>query len=207
MVTDINGETVVSDAASMTLKACDIVITVQPADYEGAVGDMATFTVEVTGDNLSYRWQYSNDGGETWQNSWSDGYSTETLTVEMRAYRIGQLYRCVISNTAGEEVISDAATLVQKTSVIEILAQPENVTCTAGETVKFTVHAAGEGLKYRWYRSADGETWAMTWLTGYNTAELSFLANTSRAGYAYKCVITDADGNTLETNAVSCVLN
>ena len=77
-----------------------------------------------------------------------------------------------------------------KTSAIEITAQPKDATVKAGQKVTFTVEATGESLKYRWYRSNDGETWTETWLEGYNTNALSFVVNASRAGYAYKCVIT-----------------
>ena len=205
VVTDANGETVESDAAAMTLKAGEFFITEQPVDFEGAENAMATFTVVAEGDNLSYRWKYSNDGGETWKDSWSDGYATDTLTVELKAYRNGQQYKCVVTNAKGEAIESDAASMSLKESAIEITAQPENATVAAGETVTFTVEAEGENLKYRWYRSSDRETWTETWLTGYNTNELSFVVNASRAGYAYKCVITSGT-NTVETDAVSVVI-
>ncbi len=92
-----------------------------------------------------------------------------------------------------------------KSSDIKITAQPESAVMTAGQTVTFTVAAEGENLKYRWYRSADGETWTETWLTGYNTNELSFVVNATRAGYAYKCVITSGTA-TVESNPVSVVI-
>ena len=205
VVTDANGEQVASDAVVMTLKVGEFAIVSQPASYAGAEGDTVTFTVVAEGDNLTYRWKYSTDGGQTWQNSWSEGYATDTLTVELKAYRNGQQYKCVVSNAAGDVIESDAASMSLKESAIEITAQPENAIVAAGETVTFTVEATGENLKYRWYRSNDGETWVETWLAGYNTNELSFMANTSRAGYAYKCVIT-SNATTVETEAVSVVI-
>ena len=204
VVTDVNGETVESDAAAMTLKVTDFEITAQPADFAGVEGENAVFTVAATGENLTYRWQYSNDGGATWQNSWSNGYNTNELTVALLAYRVGQQYRCVVSNGV-EEKISDVAVMDLKVAVIEITAQPENAVVEQNAVVTFTVEAEGEGLKYRWYRSNDGETWTETWLTGYNTNELSFVVNAVRADYAYKCVITS--GTTVaETVAVSVVI-
>ena len=201
VITDANGETAETDAAVMTLKAGEFSITRQPAAFAGAEGDMAAFTVEAEGDNLSYRWQYSNDGGTTWLDSWSDGYSTNRLSVKLYAYRNGQQYRCVVSNAKGEQIISDAVAMVLKTSEINIVAQPENAALEAGEMATFTVEAEGENLKYRWYRSSDRETWTETWLSGYNTNELSFVVNATRAGYAYKCVITSGT-NSVETEAV-----
>ena len=205
VVTDANGETVESDAAAMTLKVGEFAIVSQPASYAGAEGDTVTFTVAAEGDNLSYRWMYSTDGGKTWKESWSDGYATDTLTVELKAYRDGQQYKCVVSNAADDVLESNVATMSLKESAIVITAQPENATVAAGETVTFTVEATGENLKYRWYRSSDREIWTETWLTGYNTNELSFVVNATRAGYAYKCVITSGT-NTVETEAVSVVI-
>ena len=205
VVTDANGETVESEAAAMTLKAGEFAIVSQPASYAGAEGDTVTFTVVAEGDNLTYRWKYSTDGGKTWKDSWSEGYATDTLTVELKAYRDGQQYKCVVTNAKGEAIESDAATMSLKVSGVEIIEQPESATVAAGEKVYFTVEAEGENLKYRWYRSSDRETWTETWLTGYNTNELSFVVNATRAGYAYKCVITSGT-NTVETNAVSVVI-
>ena len=208
VVTDGSGNTVESDAVAMTLKEVVFSITEQPADFEGVENAMASFTVVAEGDNLSYRWQYSNDGGATWLNSWSDGYATPTLSVKLFAYRNGQQYRCVVTNAKNEVLTSDAAALVLKAAAIEITAQPENAVVEAGEWVYFTVEAKLDGvetLKYRWYRSTDKENWTETWLGGYATNELSFTANTSRASYFYKCVIT-AKGLTAETVPVSVVI-
>ena len=193
-------------AQEVTLKAGEFSITKQPAAFAGAEGDVAEFTVEAEGDNLTYRWQYSNDGGTTWLDSWSEGYATDTLTVELKAYRDGQQYKCVVTNAKGEAIESDAATMSLKVSGVEIIEQPVSATVAAGEKVYFTVEAEGENLKYRWYRSNDyGATWTETWLTGYNTNELSFVVNATRAGYAYKCVITSGT-NSVETEAVSVVI-
>ena len=43
-------------------------------------------------------------------------------------------------------------------------------------------------------------------MTGYNTNSFSFVVNTSRASRLYKCVITDAGGNTVETDAVKVTI-
>ena len=196
IVTDATGETVVSDAAVMTLKAGEFSITEQPASYAGTEDDTVTFTVKAEGDNLSYRWQYSTDDGVTWQNSWSDGYATDTLTVKLLAYRDGQQYRCVVTNAVGDQLTSEAAVMSLKVSAIEITAQPQSVNVKAGQLVEFTVEATGENLKYRWYRSNDdGATWVETWLDGYNTNTLSFTANAARAATPYKCVITSGTNN------------
>ena len=302
VISDVLGNKVESDPVSMTLKADDIIIVSQPANVENAVlGQLYHFTVEAVGENLTYRWEFSSDGGENWQESWSDGYNTETLSVRMNANRDGYLYRCqivsglkfvtgsdaavlelqdpsvvitgqssdqtVVANEtavftvaaegtdltylwyrsddkgatwyqtyltgydtdslafvgtaaraamymckvtdgSGQAVWSEPVYLTVLSAELSILTQPADVTCAAGETAVFTVEAQGDGLVYRWYASADsGETWTQTWLGGYNTAELSFAVNATRAAKIYKCVITDAVGNTVETDAVSVVMS
>ncbi len=206
VVTDANGETVESDPAAMTLCAGDFSIVSQPTDFTGAEGDTATFTVEAKGDNLTYRWQYSTDEGETWLNSWSVGYATNTLQVDLRAYRNGQMYRCLVSNANGDQIASDAAALIIRSADITINTQPQSVTMAAGQTVTFTVNAEGDNLIYRWYRSNDGgNTWVQTWLDGYNTNTLSFMVNAARAATPYKCVITSGT-TTVETDAVTVTI-
>ena len=110
----------------------------------------------------------------------------------------------MVSNAA-VEVVSDAAVMTIKTADVVIVAQPESIAVAQNATVTFTVEAEGDNLKYRWYRSNDlGQTWTETWLTGYNTNELSFVATAARAGYVYKCVITSGV-TTVETGPASVV--
>ena len=208
VVSDTYGQTVESYAVAMTVAVSAFSITSQPVDFEGAENAMATFTVAAEGDGLTYRWQYSNDGGATWQNSWCDGYATDTLNVELKAYRDGQQYRCVVTDATCAQLISDAAALVLKVPTIEITAQPESATKAMYEKVTFTVDAefGEETLKYRWYRSNDGgETWVETWLDGYDTNELSFVVNGPRAATPYKCKIY-AKGITVWTDPVTVTI-
>ena len=105
-VTGANGS-VTSSAATLTVLTK---ITAQPASVKKAVGATASFKVEATGVKLTYQWQYSTDG-TTWKNS---GFSTAkdaTLKVPVTSARDGYMYRCVISDSNGNTVTSDAAAL------------------------------------------------------------------------------------------------
>lgn len=300
-ITDIFGNTVNTDVVSMTVKTSEIVITKKPVDVNGAkLGELYYFESEATGDNLEFRWEFSKDGGETWELSWNQGYNTPTLGVRMNANRDGYLYRCKIVSGLKTVVYTEpvslnlqapsaqivtqptnVATIVNKTikfqvqatgtdltykwyrsndkgatwietflsgyntdtlsfvatnaraamymckitdgsgkaiwsspvklqilsAELKILTQPESITCASGATATFTVEAQGDGLKYQWYASSDGgATWAVSYLGGYNTDTFSFVVNASRAAKLYKCVITDAGGNTVETNYVSVTI-
>ena len=202
-VTDRTGRSVDSNIVSMEVKSSDITIVRQPADVRNAaLGQLYYFSLEAEGDNLTYRWELSTDGGETWQNSWNQGYGTATLGVRMNANRDGSLYRCRI--TSGQKVVvySDAVVLDLQDPSAVIVSQSGNVYATANKTATFTVEAEGTDLSYLWYRSNDkGTTWLQTYLSGYNTDTLSFTANTSRAAM-YMCKITDGSGTVIWSSPV-----
>ena len=300
LVTDIFGNTVESDPVSMEVESAEIIILEHPQSVvNGIQGQLYQFSVKAEGVNLTYRWEFSDDNGETWQESWNQGYNTDTLNVRLYPNRDGNLYRCIVASgqreiwitaeavldmqDASVEILSQSAGVIalpgetvafevdaagtdlvyewyrsndkgatwiktylsgyntdtlsfaanasraaiymckvtdgsgkavwsqpMKLQVLsaqlKILTQPVDVTCAAGETAVFTVNAQGDTLKYQWYASADGETWTLTYLTGYNTNELSFAVNATRAAKMYKCIITDVAGNTVETNAVKVTI-
>ena len=109
IVTDAEGTVLISEAATMTLNPnASIEIVKQPTSVTVKSGEMAEFTVEATGENLHYQWQFSNTNGKTWGNSSAEGANTAMLRVPMQAYRNGQMYRCVISNETGKVISEDA---------------------------------------------------------------------------------------------------
>ncbi len=70
------------------------------------------FYVDAIGENLVFQWQFSKDG-KTWEASGLPGSKTDTLRVEVTAPRIGQHYRCVITDAKGKQIISNPVTLYQ----------------------------------------------------------------------------------------------
>ena len=86
---------------------------------------------------------------------------------------------------------------------LTITSQPESIIRNPGEAASFTVVAEGEGLTYKWqYKNAGEETWRNTSLSGYNTATLNVsnaVVGATHNGRQYKCIITDANGNSIET--------
>ena len=175
-------------------------IITQPADYVGVIGDMATFTVETDREDVTYQWYFSSDNGATWQKS---SCTVQTLTVEFKAYRLGYLYRCEVTDSDGNTVISDAAVLAALELDIEILTQPENYVGAVNDEVTFAVEATGNGLTYKWFYSSNGETWVETFSPGYATNTVKPIMRAYRDGYMFKCVITDILGNSVESDVVS----
>ena len=203
VVTDVLGNSVESEAVSMTVEASDVIIVKQPVSVENAVlGQLYGFSVEAEGVNLTYRWEFSTDGGESWQESWNQGYNTATLSVRMNANRDGNLYRCVIISGQKVIVTSKAAVLDMQDPSVELIGQSDSIYITANETATFTVEAEGMDLTYLWYRSDDkGTTWYQTYLSGYNTNTLSFVGTVGRAAM-YMCKITDGSGKVIWSEPV-----
>ena len=148
-----------------------------------ALGGQATFvcSVEGAGDaELTYQWQYTADGGETWRNLGWAGAKTDTLTAEATEYRARtQSYRCVVTASDGRTAESNAVAFevagtlsamaegvaaepgeapgaseagpVAAPAALSIAKQPEDCReADADGWARFEVGAEGEGLAYRW---------------------------------------------------------
>ena len=185
VIVDANGVKTVSNPATLTVKS---LITGQPADVSAVIGATAKFTVQASGTNVSYQWQYNS--GDGWKNSNGSGAKTATLSISAKATYNGWKYRCLVKDDATPETPSAEAKLTIKTNITK---QPANVTAAVGETAKFTVTATGAGLTYQWqYNSGSG--WKNSGSTGATTAELSIYGRTTYNGWKYRCIITDANG-------------
>ena len=199
VVSKSSGQQTVSSAAVLSVEKTSepLEITSQPSNYTGPIGGTAVFKVTATGTGLKYQWQWSKNG-TTWTNSTSStvGYNTNTLSVGITSTRNGYRYRCVVTDTNGNEAISTAAKLTVAAGVA-ITSQPSNYTGPIGGTAVFKVTATGTGLKYQWQWSKNGTTWtnSSSATVGYNTNTLSVGITSTRNGYRYRCVVTDTYGN------------
>lgn len=87
---------------------------------------------------------------------------------------------------------------------VTILEHPIDITEKVGSNALFEVIAEGYDLTYQWqYRASEAGTWANTGLTGNKTANLIVGALTTRNGFQYRCVITDKNGKTMESNGAT----
>ena len=135
-----NGTIIVEKGGNLTGDPGGTVISAptigtQPASQSVTVGQTASFTVEATGEKLSYQWQQSTDSGQSWTDiggATDATYTTEATTTSMNGYQ----YRCVVSNSAGS-ITSDAVSL----------------------TVNEHVHTWGNPV---WSWSEDGKTCTVT---------------------------------------------
>ncbi|MBR2832582.1 MAG: leucine-rich repeat protein, partial [Oscillospiraceae bacterium] len=79
-----------------------------PSDQAAFPGKTAKFKVLASGENLTYQWQVSKDGGETWSNA---SGTAATFSFTAKASYDGWRYRCVVSNGVDEPLTSDYAGL------------------------------------------------------------------------------------------------
>ena len=86
------------------IKSVVFEIVTPPVDFEGELGDTATFTVEATGTDLTYQWQYKTLSGTKWYNSTMSGSQTDTLSMELTQARLKYEFRCVV--TQGEDTLT-----------------------------------------------------------------------------------------------------
>ena len=201
IVSDNSGNKLTSNAATLTVGASSsLKITTQPSSQTGSNGNTVKFTVAASGTGLTYQWQYKTPSG-SWANSPATGNNTASLSVPATTDRNGYQYRCIVSDSSGNKLASNAATLT--VSSLKITTQPSNQTGLNGNTVKFTVAASGDGIAYQWQYKTPTGSWANSPATGNNTASLSVPATTDRNGYQYRCIVSDKSGNKLTSNAAT----
>ncbi len=192
------------------------VITIQPLSQMLSVGEKATFTVEATGTDLTYQWQYKSSlPNSAWTNltkSDGTGFDTNTFTTTvLTGTQDHYQYRCLVRSTNyyyGDENAkeSDSATL-QVTSKgyvdiqyineeYEIVEQPASQSVYAGATVKFRVDTTGStNLTYRWLYKAPGTNTSWTEVPdsmgkGAKTAELTISpVKEEYENYQFRCSV------------------
>ncbi|MBR6835056.1 MAG: leucine-rich repeat domain-containing protein [Oscillospiraceae bacterium] len=204
IVTDKFGQTIISDPAAIYI-ATPLEITTDPVDFTGLSGKKATFTVEATGDDLKYQWQYKNATG-VWRNSNSAGFDTPQMSVKITSARDGQQYRCIVTDRYQNTKTSAAATIHLASKLLEITGEPSDFIGKIGTYATFTVTADGDDIKYQWqYQNATG-VWRNSNATGYNTASTKIKITEAREGQKYRCVVTDKFGNELISEEAAIVV-
>ncbi len=173
------------------------VITQAPRNAGAVVGSSAAFTVVATGDDLSYQWQRSDDGGTSYR---LVNGSTASITVIATAADNGSLWRVVVSNAGGQSTSTPARLEVVETAVAPtVTSDPASQNVLASETASFTVVASGSPLPaVQWQsRAAEGGDPEAGWIdiasatSGTYTTSPTTLA---QSGSQYRAVLRNAAG-------------
>jgi len=161
-----------------------------------SVGELWGFN----GIDLSYQWECSKDGGQTWNDSSLKGNKTSILSLKATNSRDGYMFRCRVTSGAKTEYSPIWTIYVDP---IGISKQPKVTRKLEGENAVFSVEALGDDLTYQWQASKDfGRTWTNSALKGNKTNELTVSATLGRSGYLYRCILTDKHGNKKSSNGV-----
>jgi len=88
---------------------------------------------------------------------------------------------------------------------LRIVQQPVSVVAASGKTAKVSFTAVGEGLTYTWYyKNADADAFVVT--TSFTGNSYSVKMNETRNGRQLYCVVTDQQGNTVQTDTVTLTM-
>jgi Immunoglobulin I-set domain len=182
-------------------------ISVQPLDSSATVGNSATLSVNASGAGLSYQWQVSTDGGNTWADVPGATQASYTTPVTTLADH-GKRYRVVVSGS-GITVTSSAVTLTVTAAVVApaITVQPGAQSVTAPAAASFSVTATGTALAYQWQRSTDnGSTWGDAAGVGATSASYSTGAtDVAMHGQQFRVIVGNSAGSVTSTAALLSV--
>ena len=175
-----------------------IVIIQQPTDGEAKLGERYCVEVIAQGEGLKYQWYFRNEGASNWNKS---SVTDNTYDDVMTKARMNRQVYCVITDSHGNSVTTDTASLVALKSVdLAVTTLPESVTVNYGERFTLTVEAVGDGVTYEWYYlDPDGEAWLST---NVRSATYSGKMSEKIDGRAVYCVASDIWGEQVATNSV-----
>lgn len=194
------GETCVSETARVFVSSTLSIIT-QPQDWSGEPDSFVYLYACANRDDVDYNWQYSDDNGSSWKNSY---VNTQECKVKLSKEQVGCIYRCVVADSnTGECVVSGNAKL-SVCSDMKITEQPGSAIGELGSVQRFVVQSGGDGLKYQWQKSSDGKT-KFADITDTDSAKTACLTQTvtpENCGMYYRCIITDKNGKQIITDVV-----
>ena len=203
LIFDSDKYSIATDEVTITVKEPDIKINTQPVSYVGPEGNTAKFSVVAEGEGLTYQWQLKK--GSKWADLSSGGAKTSTMSLKVDLSKAGKVYRCLITNAAGEQLASNEVSITIKEPDILITEQPTNAMGTVGTKIKFNVAAVGQGLTYQW-QLKKGSSWANLTSGGATTSEMTIKLDSGKDGKVYRCLITNAAGEQLASDEVTIIV-
>ena len=226
-VTDAAKGKAVSTAAKLTLGESSLKITTQPQSVAAAEDEWVSFTVAVSGGKMpyTYRWEMKDENMADFSPLPLDNpsyvKSADTAVLGIRAdstdWNYDNRYRCKITDALGNSVYSEPATISETADeaageavgALRIVGQPQNMVAEEGERATATVTIdGGKGpFTYKWMYSTDSVNWTAvpndSVFSGVSTKTLTIKADDRAVFFKYRCEITDAARNKVESNIVT----
>ena len=180
-------------------------IDVQPVDTSAVAGTPAALSVRASGSGITYQWQSSSDGGQSWA-AIAGATSADYTTPATSTADDGRRFRVIVSG-AGISVTSSAVTLTVTAAVVApaIAVQPTAQTTNAPDPASFSVTASGTAPSYQWQLSTDGGT---TWadIAGATAASYGTGATgVAMSGQQYRVTVSNAGGSATSVAAALTV--
>ena len=206
IVTDENQQQLISDEVLLTEPAA-IAVKYQPQSVCVNAGSRASLSTLAVGEGtLSYQWEYSKDNGYTWTVCSSAASAKSSFSFLMYKTFGGRLYRCRVSDTAGNTVYTNKV-FVTYPAEFAITSQPESITAASGAKTALVVVANGINLMYQWQYSKDGgSTWSNCSSSSASKATFSFTMYKSFDGRLYRCIVSDYSGTKLVSESAEVKL-
>lgn len=151
-----------SNAATVVVKDA-ININSQPQNITSCTGTSIYFTVNASGQNLSYQWQRNNGGNNEFYNISNGGAFSGTkesnLVINPAEFYLNNIrFRVIISNDKGNSVTSNSAVLNLNQSPQGVNTQPTNQIVCAGNNISFQTYTSNDNRQ--WQVSIDnGSSW------------------------------------------------
>jgi uncharacterized repeat protein (TIGR01451 family) len=191
-----------SSAAILTVSP-QTSISNQPADVTVCTQGNAQFSIAATGDALTYQWQISTDGGNTYSNISGENTSALSLsnvTTSMNNNR----YRVIMQSAYCGNTTSNAGTL-RVSQPASISNQPQDITVCGGTDATISVTATGSTLSYQWSESTDGGN-NFNAIAGATGNTYTFTAGSADNGNQYRVTVTEVScGSVVSSVAVLSV--
>jgi hypothetical protein len=170
----------------VTLAGSNPVITNEPIDLTVSQGNNATFSVQATGQNLSYQWKRN---GVDISNARNSSYTVSSTSIATAGE-----YSVVVSSDNGSQPVTSRAAKLIVTFPLADLTINENTSPV------LSVSVTGTGLKYQWFK--DGMP-----LRGQTNSTLTLKDITVDQAGTYSAEVTDANGNKFTSQSSKVTVN
>ena len=203
-------------------------ITKQPQNVSGKATNTLKLSVEAAGGKTPYTYRWQRRTADT---DWSDLSKTPRSAVEQTINNVdaqvlrispgafsslaerGYAFRCVVTDADGNSVTSNSAAFFVKTEELRITMQPMSVEAAPRDIAEFRIRAVGGKPPYRYQWEVSDDTMGWTWIDTLQDTSMYYddakgLLQVEISGYEwrdhvrYRCVVFDADGGSIQTQAV-----
>lgn len=182
------------------------VITKQPVGAIYKIGESVVFSIEAIGPNLKYQWYTKSDGGVVEKMPLAT-----TAVIKTRALNAAdgkRTFWCEVSNDFGTVISNIVAVDYEAADQKPIITkQPSGATYKMGESLIFSIEAAGDNLQYQWYtQPKNGEIEKIK--LGVTPAIKTRPQNAADNGRSFWCVVSNNAGSvTSDTVYIEYVLD